>query len=263
MVLHIVTVATDSKFYFPYLKQTCLKEGVNITVLGFGETWGGYSWKFKKMVEFLASIPSDDIVCFVDGYDVVCVRNLQQLPAAFMKIKEREKCKIIVAKDGMMYFGAFKFVTDVYFGTCKNMPINSGTYIGLAGDLVDILKDAQQQNPNETDDQKMITQYCNLNENLFYIDSKHDLFYASINSFREVSIPAGINPFFVHAVGCGLLTNILESKGYYVDPGIKYELTKYFIKKAVGHVLTLCKRYILQIICIILMIILIIKLLYK
>jgi hypothetical protein len=262
-MLHIVTVATESKFYFPYLKETCQKEGVNLTVIGFGEKWGGYSWKFKKMVEFLGSVPSTDIVCFVDGYDVICTRNLKQLPIVFNQIQKRENCKIIIAKDDMMYFGAFKCLTDVYFGTCKNMPINSGTYIGFAGNLLDILKDAQHQNPNETDDQKMITQYCSFNEDLFYIDSKHELFFASIKSFREVTIPKDINPFFVHAVGCGFLNSILESKGYKVPASIKSDLSKYFINKAYGHVSTFCKRYILQIICIILLILLIIKLLYK
>ena len=263
MALHIVTVATEEKFYFPYLKDTCAKQGVNLTVLGFGEKWGGYAWKFKKVIDFLASIPPNDIVCFVDGYDVICVRNLGQLPSEFMRIKERENCKIIIAEDGQVYGGVFNFIADGYYGRCNDQFINSGTYIGFASDVLEILKDARHKFPDETDDQKLITDYCSLKHDNFYIDAKREIFFAIVTSFREVCIPENTNPFFVHAAGCAFLTNILNARGYHnVDPFIKIELTKYFIQKAIGHITTFIKRQFLKIICIILMILLIIKLLY-
>ena len=74
--LHIVTVATDSQYYFPYLVESCKRNGKELEVLGMGEVWQGFNWKYVKMMEYLKTLPTDDIVCFVDGYDVVCCRNL-------------------------------------------------------------------------------------------------------------------------------------------------------------------------------------------
>ena len=35
--LHIVTVATESKYYFPYLIESCKRHGKELEVLGYGE----------------------------------------------------------------------------------------------------------------------------------------------------------------------------------------------------------------------------------
>ena len=36
MSLHIVTVATDSQYYFPYLVESCEQHGLKLEILGFG-----------------------------------------------------------------------------------------------------------------------------------------------------------------------------------------------------------------------------------
>lgn len=51
--LHIVTVATESKYYFPYLVESCKKYGKELEVLGYGEKWKGFNWRFKLMIEYL------------------------------------------------------------------------------------------------------------------------------------------------------------------------------------------------------------------
>jgi hypothetical protein len=49
---HIVTVATESKYYFPYLLESCKNNGKELEVLGYGEKWEGLNWKFKKMIDY-------------------------------------------------------------------------------------------------------------------------------------------------------------------------------------------------------------------
>jgi len=256
-MLHIITVATESKYYYPYLEKTCAKWNVKLTTLGMGEKWRGYVWKFKKVLTFLKSVDPDDIVCFVDGYDVICTRDLNELVPTFLKIKERKKCDIIIAKDHSLMFPIDK-ILHIYFGTCNGIRINSGTYIGYAKDLLDILQDAMRLQPDEKDDQRLITGYCSLYSKRFYIDKKPEFFQVNLLPLTEAKLNKK-KPFFVHAAGCGYLTNILTEMGYVVDPQIKLGLKNYLIKKNFEHVTVFIKRYFLFIVGIILLIVLLIR----
>ena len=84
--LYIVTVATESKFYFPYLIKSCKNNGVQLKILAYGEKWKGFNWRFKLVLDYLKSLNGNDIVCFVDGYDVICTRNLKTLPNIFLNL---------------------------------------------------------------------------------------------------------------------------------------------------------------------------------
>jgi hypothetical protein len=37
--LHIVTVVTKSNYYFPYLVESCKKNGKELTILGYNKEW--------------------------------------------------------------------------------------------------------------------------------------------------------------------------------------------------------------------------------
>ena len=126
--LHIITVATDPKYYFPYLVDSCKKNGKELEVLGMGEKWEGFNWKFKKMIDYLNTLPRDDIVCFVDGYDVLCTRNLDGLIPLFKKIRQREKCKMIVGSvisTTLLYNISNDIINTLHFGKCNNKSLNS------------------------------------------------------------------------------------------------------------------------------------------
>jgi len=260
-MLRVATVATHPKYYFHYLEKTCARWNVKLEVLGMGEKWEGYVWKFKKILEFLRSVPADDIVCFVDGYDVVATRDLNELVPKFLEIKERENCDMIVAKDHTFLFPLNK-IANVYFGTCNGIQINSGTYIGYSLDLLRILEDALKIFPDEKDDQKLLTNYCSIYSNKIYIDKQSDLFQASVVPMKEMKLNKK-RPFFAHAAGCGYLTDILVDMGYSVDPNIKKELRTYLIKKASEHTLVFLKRYFLVILAVILAVILVIILILR
>jgi len=64
----VVTVATHPDGYFPVLQEACKRHRLKLKVLGFGQKWLGFAWRFQLMQEFLQSIPEDEIVVFVDGY---------------------------------------------------------------------------------------------------------------------------------------------------------------------------------------------------
>ena len=257
MNLHIVTVATQSEFYFPYLVETCKRYGKNLEVLGFGEKWQGYNWKFKLMIDYLTKLSDNDIVCFVDGYDVICVRDLNELVPAFLKIKKETNCSIIAGHDKTDYI--LSYPISFFYGTCNELNLNSGTYIGYVKDLLIILTKSYNINKStESDDQVVMTKYCKQHPSSFHIDDTSKLFLTMIYPFQEIDTYLTINkmveyngeyPFFIHGAGSTSLTNILNKLGYKYDPSIKKNLIKYSFNKIFAHIYTI-KYYILFIIII-------------
>lgn len=254
--LHIVTVATESKYYFPYLQQSCERHGVPLEVLGMGEKWEGFNWKYFKMVEYLKSIPSNDIVCFVDGYDVICCRDLKELPAEFKRIQKETGCKMAVAGYNIDY-GVSTFAVWVYYGTCANKLLNTGTYVGYSKDILNILESIRKlKSSNIADDQQLLTEYCNVNSNDIYIDDNNSMFYpifapfTNIQKFIEMKNGREIHynsnrPFLIHALGFGFMDNLIHDLGYDIELGVisNQILRDSFDRIYRSHILRILKEY--------------------
>lgn len=239
--LHIVTVSTDSKYYFPYLIKSCKKNGGNLEVLGYGEKWEGFNWRYTKMIEYLKNINGSDIVCFIDGYDIVCTRNLNELSEVFIDIKERTKCKMIVGHEIQFFLNK---IGGYYFNYCKNESLNAGTYIAYAKDMLEIIQHIYDLNPrNDADDQVLMTQYCrNASSDEIYIDTHNEMFLTISNSLYDIGnrveytkenhlIYKNNRPFFVHAPGFGYLDSIVVNLGYAPSCNIKNELFYNFFRE--------------------------------
>ena len=222
--IHIVTVATESKYYFEYLKKSCENNGKNLEILGYNEQWKGFSWRFELMLNYLKNLNPDDIVCFIDGYDVICIRDLKNLKDEFLKIKSREKCKIIVGLEIQIEIKS-KIAALLLFGKCKNLSINAGTYIGYVKDIYEILLNTYNLNRDvKADDQLLLTKYCNINENDIYIDKYSELFLTIVYENKEIDefikidknvvIYNNSKPFFIHGPSGTYLDNIIIKLGY-------------------------------------------------
>ena len=261
--LHIVTVATESDYYFPYLIDSCKKNGKELTVLGYGEKWRGFSWRFKLMIDYLKKLKDTDIVCVIDGYDVVCSRNLFEMKDEFIKLQNKINCKIIISHDkistsNFLYF-LNKIYNNFYFGKCKNINLNAGTYIGYVKDLLEVLLLIYKNNDYQ-DDQQMLTKYCNMNNDI-YIDIENKLFLTYNKPYSEISNLTIINnkivynnqhPFFIHAPGGTYLEKTLILLGYDVPNN---NIQKKIVKRGIKHLNVLVKKNIFNIILIILLMI--------
>jgi hypothetical protein len=277
MAIHVVTVATESKFYFPYLVESCRIQGVELEVLGYGETWRGYNWRLQIMLDYLQKLPEDDIVCFVDGYDVICCRNLYELKDEFIRITKETNAKIVVGHTQTSFY--MNFLTYIDFGLCKGTSLNAGTYIGFVKDLKNIIREIYNINPDDNaDDQQLMTKHCKLN-NSYYIDTDAKLFltlsyplsdirkHVNITPSKTCNGAAAANklerngnyPFFVHSSGNGYLDNIIKDIGYpYETSNIKNELYWDFIDKSIFHV----RKFLYQKLVYILVLIMLLFLLY-
>lgn len=237
--MHIVTVATESKYYFPYLKESCRRHGKELDVLGWGEKWEGFNWRYIKMIDYLKSKPLNDIVCFMDGYDVLCVRDLDEMEEVFKTIQKRTNCKIVVSQDISIQY-IVNFFAELKFGKCQNMKINAGLYMGYVEDVLHIIENIYNLNPkNDADDQILMTKYCNMNNDI-YIDKDKELFLSIGYSLNNIDsqfdydngvVYQGSRPFFIHAPSYGYLDNTIIKLGY-GECNVKNELfNNYFEKK--------------------------------
>jgi len=227
MKTHIITVATNSELYFPYLVDSCKKNGIPLTVLGYGEKWNGYSFKYDKMIQYLKKMDPNDIVCFIDGYDVICVRNLNEITDVFLQLKKRTNCKIVIAENKIItnniYYFCLSITERIVFDKCKNKFLNSGSYIGHVKDILYVLEQVYTGD-NTLDDQKILVQYCKNNPNDIYIDLKNELLltidrpFDSIHQYLTVKnnriYHKNNRPFFIHGNGHTFLDSTLNLVGY-------------------------------------------------
>ena len=54
--MKLVTVATHAERYFPYLKLSVEKYKYELVVLGWGEEWKGFVWRFHLLKDYLNSL---------------------------------------------------------------------------------------------------------------------------------------------------------------------------------------------------------------
>ena len=97
--MKLVTVATHSERYFPYLKLSAEKYGHDLVVLGWGKKWEGYTWKLLLMKEYLRGVADNELVCFIDGFDVIVLQSPDKIEAAYFSQVNGNTNKVLVSKE--------------------------------------------------------------------------------------------------------------------------------------------------------------------
>jgi len=241
--LHVVTVATESKYYFPYLLESCRRNNQDLEILGFGEKWQGFVWRYTKIIEYLHTLPCNDIVCIIDGYDVICTRDLHELMPVFISMKNKYKCKVVVGQENVASYVNL-LSQYFYFGKCNGRSLNAGTYIGYVCDLLEIIPKICKLNTTQSeDDQIIMTKYCNVHPDEIYIDTNNELFLTIVDNLNDLDNHVHIEnrilsynnnrPFFIHAAYYGYLDKIIPQLGYSYADNIKDQLYADFTKNKI------------------------------
>ena len=233
--LKIITVANQPKYYYSYLIDTVKKNNGELITLGMNEEWQGFKWKFELMLAYLKTI-ENEIVCFVDGYDVICTRDLTNLKKDFLQIKNKTNCKLVTSSVVLPYM-IDRLLISIAFDTCKNQDLNSGCYIGYSNDILEIFTNISKTNSkNSNDDQILLIEYCNLYPNDIYIDIDNKLFLSIQNHNNEIDhllqvnnntiLYNNSNPYFLHGPGSTSFDNILNNVLGYSNVNIKSKFKK-------------------------------------
>jgi hypothetical protein len=146
-MLHLITVATHAESHFVNLENSCAYFGYPVKVLGWGDKYPGHYIKDVLVLKYISQLPDDDIVVFVDGFDSVCVRPLNDLEHSF----KNSGCDLIISVDNVgkeytftknplwayLYWRAF----SLWKGKC----VNSGMYIGYVKTVRAFIQSVQKQ----------------------------------------------------------------------------------------------------------------------
>jgi len=286
--MKVITVTTHNERYFPVLKQSCKYNNLDLVVLGFGEKWQGFTWKFKLMIDYLKTIDENEIVIFVDAYDVIALQDANTIEKRFKQYSSY-LTKIITgwerAKSPLI-----EYLSSLIFGKCMNRRINSGCYIGICKNILYILRDLFNKfdlnsNKMEYNDQVLLTKYCNLDNNVFKIDYNYDFFLVingaidhldinkdkieiltNENGHRELVYKGIFTPCFIHGIGATNMNDIIYKLNYFnINPITLKDTINYDIN-SILHYNKYLKKYIIYIIIsntIFILIIFIIYLIYN
>jgi len=232
--MKLVTVATKSDRYFPYLVQSCERYGANLVVLGWGMPWQGFMMKFKLTIDYLKTLPEDEVVCVIDAYDVILLKPLEEIDEMFRGSGQR----IIGALEGCNG-GLYNIITSLYFGLCKGRPINAGTYIGYKEDLLAMMEgicNIFNCSDKTLDDQKILINYCK-KENLF-IDVERKYFMV-ICAFSKPPLLSDITKSCIlHGPGNANMDSIITNLGYTITDELDHKKGEYFLSLMRHHLKT-------------------------
>ena len=159
MLLDVVTVCTHDEGWYAALHASCQRHGLQLTVLGWGERWRGFNWKFHLMREYLAKVPADRLVAFVDAYDVIVLCDAREIVRRFRKLTSGgPEQDIVLGVENPLGDRLVGFVKGIPFRPCGDFIINSGVYMGTAGRLRRML--ALLPDGEDKDDQKLLNNAC-------------------------------------------------------------------------------------------------------
>ena len=231
--LHVVTIVTEPLFYFDHLHQSCRDHGINLDVIRSSEN--PHSNKWNLLHDYLDNMQNTDIVCYVDGFDTICVRHLYELRTQFVATQQKHQCKLIVSHHKKLHrdYSWLSCCEE----KCQNTLISHGLSIGYVGDWKQVLTTIIDYNTN---DHSALVKYGNLYPYDISIDVRSQFFLCLSKPLHEIDEYIDIDsqktvmyeeehPFFIHGTKCTYLTAILRKLGYNVHENMHSDLIlKYY-----------------------------------
>ena len=139
-MFHIFTIGSDES------KMTQLKESAEISMTKINYivtgSWNGYVDKIITMMNLLKDIPDDDIVCFIDAYDVLSFSGQAEILSKFKEYN----CKLVLSGELTCYPDKYQGrYNEIYAIKTDYIPpsnfkyVNSGGYIGYKKAIMELL----------------------------------------------------------------------------------------------------------------------------
>jgi hypothetical protein len=215
--MKICTVVTHDDYYYRSMVNSCEKLGLQLKLLGWGEKWKDFYWRFNLMKEYLQSLDPNEIVVFIDAFDVIPLLPEKDILERFLSFNS----PIVISSEEKFSNIVLDFGYKDIFSKFKDGYCNCGSYMGYVKYLLKMYDVMDQYRNNCGDDQVVMSRSANdpfilknvsldknnnifltlrTNEKIFYrgimdIDNKY---YTYINGIMRWKIN---KPAFVHGPG--------------------------------------------------------------
>ena len=165
--MKILTVGTHNKGYYEILQESCRRNNLELINLGWGKEWKGLTMKYDLLYEYLEKQDNNEIIMFIDAYDVFFLESEEEILKKFYSYK---KNIVFGLQNGLL--------SSITFTKCNDNILNSGSYIGYSKnikDLLESLKNKELYNKYNNDDQELLNNICVLNKDYFNENVAFDL----------------------------------------------------------------------------------------
>jgi len=165
--IHFVTVCSNLA-KVQYLIQSAKQFDIKLTIL-LSNNWIGFESKIFGILEHIQSIPEDELICFIDAYDVLFTSDTDSILSTFLNLN----CDILFSSELICYPNNNLESYNKIYKNCKCLTnyiyLNSGGFIGYKKDVMKMLTWKTREEISNIckvgGDQNYFTQY------FFYIKS--------------------------------------------------------------------------------------------
>jgi hypothetical protein len=230
MTIHFVTVATKSDGYFKFFLESCEKNGVDINILGLNKKWRGFGWRWVLVERFLKNKGDEDIVCFLDSYDLIINRNVRDLEKVFRSFNT----EFLVSKETNAHILIDLSLKYLMFSSkwtpIDGVLVNAGTWMATKRAFTDMMNEVRTKKEYDfslsTDDQAMLCKYIVNNKKKIKIDMESKIFLVTISPLfgffynKDVTFNGHAveyrqgTPFFIHCPAKVNMNEAIQKLGY-------------------------------------------------
>lgn len=139
--LHVVIVGTDPDKSDQLLASLSKKKGYKVHARGMGEEWDGYGFKLRHTLKVAKELKPDDILMHLDAYDTYVLTDAYEILDKFEKMDANivVSTEVNLAPNPEMH-PILPIMENIYpTAPTRFRWINSGTYLGYAGSIVNVL----------------------------------------------------------------------------------------------------------------------------
>lgn len=139
--LHVIIVATEPDRADQLLASLSNKKGYVVHTRGMGENWTGYDFKLRYTLSLAKKLPPDAILMHLDAYDTYVLTDASEI---IKKFKNMDANIVISTETNLAPNDELHPIKPMMEKIYPEAPnrfrwINSGTYMGYAGAIVNFL----------------------------------------------------------------------------------------------------------------------------
>ena len=188
--MKVFAVCTHTEGWYNALAISAQRGGYNLITIGWQQTWGGFVWRMSLILDALETLNEDEIICFVDAYDVIILVPAIELRARYTALVHDGR--VLLAVENPLKEPLAYTLKRAVFGACVGgQTVNAGAYMGTVAMvrkfIVLILNRAQET--SQPNDQKVLNSLCRtlVKDELIAVDTEGDVFFHAVCASNRVS----------------------------------------------------------------------------